>query len=82
MSFIASVPRPRHLPGAAGTLPASRSTAGWITTMRPMWDSLRWWWLTGSWRQPDPGMLRAGQDTAPTTPMIMTAVLGGRPYHR
>jgi hypothetical protein len=70
MSFTVNVPRPRHLPSAPGMPSASRFTIGWTTTMRSVWDSLRWWWLTGSWRQPEPGLLHAGQDTTPPEPIL------------
>jgi hypothetical protein len=77
MSFAMSVLHVRHRPTAPGISSATKR----IGLARSMWDSLCWWWVTGSLREPQPGLLRAGKDATPPTPMIMTAVLGGRPDH-
>jgi hypothetical protein len=82
MSFTFALLRQRHLPSAPGRSPTARPTTDGIIMVRRVWESLRWWWRTGSLRQPEPGTLRAGQQPAAPTSVSMTAVLGGRSYRR
>jgi hypothetical protein len=55
---------------------------GRIAGARSLWTTLRARWQNHASRNDVPDLVRVGQDRTPQGPMIMTAVLGGRPYRR